>query len=262
MNIRVIMLFVAGILSLPTFGFSQQREREPGRWTGKLKGVGPGGVLQVQGDKGEQWLVAVEARPQDISYQGSSTQAFLRPGMLVQFNASLDKKGEAQEPISELKVVSQRMGIQLGLQAGGSAGAGLFNSADDEGKKKKKVRTDASYQVTGTLRSIKDGKIYVAAGTTVKAELTNNCQVSIDVADVSLAREGDTVEIGGWRYANQANQLYARNLTITADKPLGSDEKKRRTPAKGDEKKTEEKKSDEKAPARKADAAETKNPPK
>jgi hypothetical protein len=235
-------MILAGIAS----GQQRERDREQVRCSGKLKGVGPG-VLQVESDKGERWLIAVESRPQEISFQGSATPEFLRAGMLVQFNAALDKKGEAQDPIREIKVVAQRMGLQLGLQPGTAAGGGLFNS-DDESKKKKKGRADtAPYLVTGTLRSIKDGRMYVAAGSTVKAELADNCQVAVDISDISLAREGDNVEVEGWRYANQANQVYARRVTITTDKLLGG-ESKRRPTIKGDQESQQER------PTRKSDA--------
>jgi hypothetical protein len=228
---------------------AQKQQREPGRWMGKLKGIGPGGVLQVESDKGEQWLVALDRRPQEVSFQGSATPAFLRPGMLVQFTAMIDKKGEAQEPLGEIKVISQRMGIQLGLQAGGNLGAGLFNSDDDSDKKKKKVRSDtSSYLVTGTLRSINNGKMYIAAGATIKAEVADNCRVNFDIADFSLARAGDSVEIHGWRYPNQANQLYASRLTIIADKVLDPEEKKRRPGTKNEEKKPDEEKAGDKKP--------------
>jgi hypothetical protein len=240
MNVWFRILVMAWLINCVGFTSAQQRDREPARCVGKLKGMAQG-VLQVETDKGEQMLVAIEARPQDISFQGSATPAFLRPGMLVQFAATLDKKGEAQEEIGTIKVVSQRMGIQLGLQAGGGfAGKELFSGNEDEGgKKKKKTRADAApYLVTGTLRSINNGKMYVAAGTTVKAELSSNCQVSVDISDISLAREGDSVEVRqGWRFANQSNQLYARSLTITAEKPLGVEEKKRRPAVKDEEKK-------------------------
>jgi hypothetical protein len=264
MKTTIQSLGIVAFLSITSFASAQQRDREQGRWTGKLKGLAPR-VLQVESDKGERWLVAVEARPQEVSFQGSATPDFLRPGMLVQFRASIDKKGEAQDEIGEIKVVTQRMGIQLGLQAdGGVAGGGLFESNDDDGnKKKKKVRGDASpFLVTGTLRSIKDGKMYVAAGPTVKAELSDNCQVSLDISDFSLAREGDNVEIEGWRYVNQSNQIYARRLTITADKPLGIDEKKRRPIAKSDEKKPEDKKAEDKKAEDKKDSKEVASEPK
>jgi hypothetical protein len=249
MNASCSRLLIVLCVSLTAVVAAQQREREPARGVGKLTGLAPG-VIQMETSKGEKWLVAIEGRTPDISFQASATPAFVQAGMLVQFRAQLDKKGEAQDQITQVKVISQRMGIQVGVQAdGGFTGDDLFASNDEEGgKKKKKVRADASpYLVTGAVRSIKDGKMYVAAGATVKAELSDNCKVDVDISDIRLAREGDSVEINeGWRYPNQPNQVYARRLTITAEKPLGVDEKKRRPTTKGDDKKTEEKKTDEK----------------
>lgn len=256
MNTKQLLLGIALLACVCATVSAQKQQRENGRWMGKLKGIGPGGILQVESDKGDQWLVALDRRPQEVSFQGSATPAFLRPGMLVQFNAMIDKKGEAQEPLGEIKVISPRMGIQIGLQAGGNLGAGLFNSDDDDGnKKKKKARSDtSSYLVTGTLRSVSNGKMYIAAGATIKAEVADNCQVNFDITDFSLARQGDSVEVQGWRYPNQANQLYASRLTIIADKLLDPEEKKRRPATKGDEKKPdEEKEIDKKSDNKKGD---------
>lgn len=235
----VVAAWLFGALVSAGVLHSQQRgEREPARCAGKLRGMA-GGVLHVETEKGERMAVAIDPRAREVSFQGVAGPAFLRPGMLVQFRAPLDKKGEAQEEISEMKVVSQRMGIQVGVQAdGGFTGGDLFAGNDeDAGKKKRKSRNDTTpYVVTGTLRSIKDGKFYVAAGATVKGELSDNCQVSIDITDISLAREGDSVEVDGWRYPNQSAQIYASRLMIVSDKPLGVEEKKRRTLVKSEDK--------------------------
>ena len=250
MNVPCSRLLVVLSLCLTGVVAAQKREGEQVRGVGKLTGLAPG-VIQMETSKGERWFVAVEARSPDISFQASATPAFVQAGMLVQFRAQLDKKGEAQEEITQLKVTSQRMGIQVGVQPdGGFTGGDLFASNDEDGgKKKKKARADVSpYLVTGAVRSIKDGKMYVAAGPTVKAALADNCKVDVDISDIRLAREGDSVEINdGWRYPNQPNQVYARRLTITAEKPLGVDEKKRRPTTKSDDKKSDEKKKEKSA---------------
>jgi hypothetical protein len=243
MNLRFPITFglltILATLSGGVAAQQREREREPGRWVGKLKGAGPG-LLQVESEQGERWLVSLAGRIQDVSFQGIGTPALLRPGMLVQFSAAIDKRGEAQEEVAELKLISQRMGIQLGAQPSAPAAGGLFASEEENAPKKKKGRAEAtSYHVTGTVRSIKDDKLYVVAGALIKVELADNCQVIVDVADISLAREGDSVEIEGWRYPNQPNQLYPQRLVIVAEKPLGVEEKRRR-PTKGGEKKEDE----------------------
>ena len=54
-------------------------------------------------------------RPQEIYYENSADVSWLRPGMLVQFSATLDKRGKAHAPIDALKVFSPREGYQIGL---------------------------------------------------------------------------------------------------------------------------------------------------
>jgi hypothetical protein len=232
----IAMLFQASAIHAQ----QKQPERKTVRCEGKIKGMDRG-LLHVVGEDGQQWLVSVEAKPQDISFQASSTPAFLRSGMLVQFRATLDKKGEANAPITEIRVIAPRDGIQLGLkQEGGFAGTELFASDDDaKDKKKKKSLDNKQFQVSGRLQSIKDRKVQVAAGgVNVRGELAENCGVSIDISDYSFAREGDPVSLHGWHLAGKPDHIHATNLVITAEKPLlPSDEsKKRRSSTKEPEK--------------------------
>ena len=237
---RSICLLFAFAGPVSHLAAQQQPQREHVRCEGKIKAMARG-LLHVVGEDGQQWLVAVEAKPQDISFQASTTPAFLRTGMLVQFRSVLDKKAEAQSPITEIRVIAPREGIKLGLTPEGGFGGGeLFASEDDAaGKKKKKNSDDKQFQVAGTIRSIKDRKIQVTAGGfTVKGELAENCGVSLDIADYSFAREGDPISLQGWHHVGKPNQIYATNLVITAEKPLSPSEdlKKRRLPAKSADK--------------------------
>jgi hypothetical protein len=216
----------------------KQPQREHVRCEGKIKAMARG-LIHVVGEDGQQWLVTVEAKPQDISFQATSTPAFLRPGMLVQFKATLDKKGEAAGPITEIKVIAPRAGVQLGLQQeGGFTGGELFASDDaSSDKKKKRIVENKQYQVSGMLKGIKDRKLQVAAsGGIVRGELAENCGVSIDISDYSLAREGDPITLQGWHIAGKPDQIHATNLVITAEKPLLPSEGTKKRAGKGTEK--------------------------
>jgi hypothetical protein len=224
LHFSVVCLVSIAAIFEPSITLAQQKQpqRENVRCEGKIKAMARG-LIHVVGEDGQQWLISVDAKPQDISYQATSTPAFLRSGMLVQFRATLDKRGESQSPITEIRVIAPRDGIQLGLQqAGGFGGGELFASEDDPAnKKKKKSADDKQYQVSGTLRGIKDRKIQVAAGgVLVKGELAENCGVSLDISDYTFAREGDPISLQGWHVVGKPDQIHATNMVITAEKPL------------------------------------------
>ncbi|MGE0760906.1 MAG: hypothetical protein AB7O38_28100 [Pirellulaceae bacterium] len=198
----------------------RQVPRENVRFKGTIKALARG-LLQVEDEEGAQRLVAIEASPQDISFAGLAGPSFLRPGMLVQFSAVVDKKGEATRPITEVKVVTPRPGLELGARSeGGLEGKALFATDEEE---KQGGGTDKPFFISGIVRAVKEGKILVVvAGAAVRGELADNCTVSVNIADYSLARSGDAVEIAGWHVAGQPQQVRAQQVSIVASKPLDS----------------------------------------
>ena len=87
------------------------------------------------------------------------------------------------------------------------------------------------FVVAGQIRAIKDKKMTVlAGGTLLRVELADKVQIGFNLADFRYARQGDTVEVSGWSYPEQANLVVASRLTLTAAKPLGGkDEKSKKT---------------------------------
>jgi hypothetical protein len=99
------------------------------------------------------------------------------------------------------------------------------------------------FSVGGPITAIKDRKFAVSAdGSSIKGEFADNCTVSLDVSDYSLARAGDSVDAMGWKYTNQQNQMFATRLTIVSEQPLISpdDMKKRRAQERQSDKKTKQ----------------------
>lgn len=204
---------------------------------GALKAVAAGAIQVVSAD-GEKWVIKVDPRSKYNVFQGSADVSFLRPGMLVEFRNSFDKKGKPQGDVSSLKVFSPRDDSRLGLtpvSSGVSAG-GLFSDSDEDEKKKKKPAQPEAlpYIVAGPIRAIKDNKMSVAVGgALVKVDLADKVQIAFNLADFSLVREGDSVEASGWTYPDQPNLIVANRLTITASKPLGAeDDKSKKKPSK------------------------------
>jgi len=225
------------------------------RAAGTIKDAGMG-MLHVVGASGSQWLVKLDAQPQNISFMGSAEENWLQPGMLVRFNGIMDRRYKIAEPLSSLSVISMRPGYMFGITQEGLATAGneapkLFEDPKPERpapvKKTVSANEPMPVLVIGRIASVKGGKLTIDAGTgkQLKVELQEKAKISVDVADLSWARAGDKIEIEGWAYPQQKMNVFARNVTVTATNPLVN-EKKRPLPAAKDDDKEAEKKDTEK----------------
>src|SRR6185295_4559643 len=101
----------------PSAGRSQnpqqpQAPRVDVQCAGTVKDVGAG-VSQLAADDGEQWLVKIEARPQDIAYMGSADGSFLRPGLFVRLSSKLNRRGQTADKIGELTVITPKADTPL-----------------------------------------------------------------------------------------------------------------------------------------------------
>lgn len=217
----------------------QQIPRDDLETSGVIKGLA-GGAIHLQTTDGEQWQVLVEARPQDLSFTGSAFTGFVRPGMVVSFSAALDKRGEADEPVTAISIVTIREGVPFGVSsdAGGGGAAGLFESKPEPAPQPKgKKEPNAVYKVTGQLTKLsRSGEMTINCGNaTVKADLAKDAKVAIDVADLSFARVGDKIDVRGWYPKGVKGQAIVNRVSISSATPLGEEPKKRVVP------KTEEK---------------------
>jgi hypothetical protein len=220
-------------------GAGNGAERENVRIEGELEDLGAG-LLKVKDAAGESYLVKIEADAKNVFLSGKAEAGFLSRGMLVRFTAVLNKKGEVVEPLREITVFTPREGEQPGVAAeqsfGGGAASGIFSDPADEPAKPKKPSANEtkSYRVVGVLAGQKNGKLQIAAGAVaLKASLADDARISVDVADLRLAKKGDKVSIDGWRYPAQKQQVVATRVSITAAAPLVGGKPKRpvRTPA-------------------------------
>ena len=203
--------------------------------SGVLKGA-RGAVLQMQTTEGEPWLIQVQPnRPQDINFIASAEASFVKPGMLVQFSSKLNKRGQADEPVTALTIFTMKEGYQLGVMSDssieGGASSGLFEEPAEKPKEKKakaKLDEDTVYRVAGQVTKIgRTGEMTVnAGGTVVKAELAEDAKVSVDVNDLTYARPGDKVEVRGWYIAGQKGQGVGNQVSVSAAEPLAGPKKK------------------------------------
>lgn len=218
--------------------------RENVELAGMLKQIGPG-VLQIATEAGDKWLVRLEGRPQEmkVSFSGKADPSFLKSGMLVQFEGTVNKRGELQEKLEQIVVTSPREGIEVGVypEATGGNTGGLFSDDKPEEKPKKQARPDAvRCRVTGLITKIgRTGELTVnCRNGTVTAELADTVQVSVDLTDLRLAQPGDKVELRGWHVKNQKGTVWTREVNVSAASVLGEVKKNPREGEKAAESET------------------------
>ena len=214
----------------------QQIQWENTDFTGNIKGMSSG-LVQITAGM-ENWVVQVDARPQDVLYQGSADPAFVKVGMMVEFNAKINKRGQAADPVQTMTIFTVREGRGVGLQAEGAAGAGggggLFSSkpmADDTEKKGPKGKEeDAVYRVAGQVTKVSRlGEMTInCAGTTVKADLAKDAKITVDVNHLDFAQVGDKVEVKAKYPMGQkaAMQALATQITVSSVALLGEPKKR------------------------------------
>ena len=72
------------------------------------------------------------------------------------------------------------------------------------------------------ISSARGNKLSVRVpGAVLRIELTDDAQVTLDIADYRVAREGDRVELEGWTYRGDVTKVVASRVTITLVEPLG-----------------------------------------
>jgi hypothetical protein len=198
------------------------------------------GVIQVKMEDGAKWLIKVPEDPRKTIVIGSAATNWLSPGMFVKFTATFDQKGIGQQPINQLQVYIPSEQDPLGAfrSAGGNAG-NLFKDEKPAGTKPKPQKVTVRFDVSGQLRGIKNGAIFVFTGREVlRVELTEKCNIGVAINGFQFARIGDSVTIDAWYYTPQKalGRALAERLNIVAAKPFerGKGEGKRPAPNKPD----------------------------
>ncbi len=222
---------------------------------GTVEKIVAGGVVMTTKDG--QALNVVVTQATKLHLTGSATADFIKQGVAVEFTAEVDKTRTVKEKVASLTVVTLSTERPAGLFAEGSPGAGAAAQdnvgfmvkgsgadaapADKGAKKAEKKKPAAAVQlpgtcvVRGTVKSCKAGKLTVSFGRgAVKADLDDDPQIAVDLADISQARPGDTISVRGRAYRQLPGLVQAESVTIQAAEPLSGGAKKK--PAKADKK--------------------------
>ncbi len=235
------LVAIVGCTSAASRGFAQYDEQPRVRLTpvdlkGKVEEVG-NGFLKVQcSDK----LIYVKVDPQRTKVQctGTADRKFIKPGLLVRFTAEIDKRGTVQDDIESLAIVTPSETAQPGIHSD----IPTFGEEEPQGRRKPKAEQPknepGSFVVVGTVKLFKDDQLQVVAGgKQIKAQLTADAEIKVDVDDYTFAQAGDEIAFRGLMAPMGMNdefgQAIGTDLVITFAKPLEPTAGKKK-PAKGD----------------------------
>ena len=195
------------------------------RANGTIKGLAPGGMLQVEVNESESWLVQVLPNNRGARFVGSAEPDWLMPGMWVNFTTRFNKRGQAVEPVKLLTVFTPNgnRGREEGARQPGvvpltNPGAEISFAGEEKVKPKEDT---VLCEVTGVIQGLGKGSLAILAGATaVQVALAEEATISVDVADLRPARVGDKVEVNGRQLA--PGKGVAMRVEVKGSEPLSS----------------------------------------
>jgi hypothetical protein len=253
-----LVVALVAVLAAPVYG-----QRMSGRMNNG-QGQGPNlvnldGNVEMVGrtfvrmmSKANQSVLVTITSATKVQFVGKATPEFLRKDLAVEFTADVDKKHNVKEAITQLTIITLTGEKGPGLFAEGSASSSEAKSGDKEKfafgggaiagggggdaaptEKKKPaahkapaVQLPGTCVVRGTIKSLKAGKLIVNIGHgTLRAEVSDNVDCNVDMADLSGARKGDSISVRGAQVSGTA-MMVAESVSIQGTEPLSGPKKK------------------------------------
>lgn len=208
---------------MPNFNGQPGQKQEKTNLTGKLTAA-QAPLIKLKPEKGNQeWTIRVDSKPTEIIVRGEAEKAWVRPGMFVHFEATLDKKGFGQSAVSEVSVFTPTPQLELGVTESG--GVPDFASDGSEEATESSGEEVSKYTVVGRLSGVaRDGKWSVSAGKAkVTVEVAEDAKISVELPDPRLIRIGDTVK-GTVHYYNQGVGVLKGEVEVEAAEPFAAPE--------------------------------------
>jgi len=229
-------------------------ELEPFTAEGTIQAVARGRI-QMSTDSAQNWMLMVDPKAV-VHVTGAAEPDFLRNGLSVRFTAELDKGGVAKEKIQQLTIFTPSPENPPGVwpegegPAAGKAPEGELRggidaddgpairkapeggrrrgSGADNGRAAGKALASGVYTVAGRITSFRKGKLTVNAGrSTVRADVADDAKIDVDLADYSVAKQGDKISVTkGATFAGRVGLAQAQELTIKLSEPLALPKKK------------------------------------
>jgi hypothetical protein len=251
-----VLLHVVAIEAQQQRMMQQRPTPQPYTGKGTIDAVARG---MVKMSSGAEAVVIQFAPNASVRVLGTAQPDFLRPQMMVQFNATLDKKtGHIEGDVKKLTICTAGPEFTPGCMpetgAGGdSAAAGIGTAAAAKPARKsrgagKEEPGPHPYIVTGSVTKVNKAdsgyKVTVRVPTVkrpVDVTLAEGTQLDVNIADTSLIKQGDSIEVvqGRGIKSQMGTMVMATEAHITLSAPLTGASKKGHAKA-GHAKKTEE----------------------
>lgn len=168
------------------------------------------GLIALADDQNHSYVARIDPEHTTFVVKGTADVAFLRPGLWIRFQAALDAKGVAAEPLSQITVFTPRGAFSVGIAADGPD------------------KDTGQLTIAGQIRSLKKGKLTLETDKqVVSARVAEDAQVAIEVADLSLALPGSEIHVTG-RFLKE-DAILADVVEVTLQEPLSAGGKKRRS---------------------------------
>ena len=191
----------------------------------------------------QNWMIWVDPKAK-VQVTGTAEADFLKAGMFIRFSVELDKRGKAQDKVSQLTIFAPSEESPVGIWPEGAGplvgpaednlGGGFGGFGGDEGQAKGrgvgsgKASLAGLYSIAGQLRGVRKGKLTVYAGRgMVQIELADKPSINVDFADYSVAKKGDKISVTRGKMPRGGMGLaQANELKIEVAQPLSSGRKK------------------------------------
>lgn len=214
---------------------AQQPKLETVELEGTLDAVA-GERLKLKAEDGTDYFIVLTPKTM-LKYAGTADAKFLRPGLMVRFDATFDtQKGIAIKPVSEIEVFRPTRARRMSAEQRQSQTAGVYPVTEKDGNAQnaripnRNTRVNQSvatgtklFRVVGQLQVIQATKIRVGAGSRpIIVDLDPGVKVSVAAGDIVFCQPGDKVKVTGLRNAGQAAMVQAGEVEIAGAKPLGA----------------------------------------
>ncbi|MGB7342733.1 MAG: hypothetical protein WBD20_00825 [Pirellulaceae bacterium] len=203
----------------PAAGFSNAPANEVTKFKGTLKGF-QRGVLQVAKEDGSEVMIQLPASADAFTFVADAKPPFLQRGMMVRFRGTFAANGTAQMPIEKVEIFQP---INLQGIPGHSRERFMPGVHPVDKHAAKKPVGIGEYTVVGSLMGINaNGAIMVQAGKIpVAAPLAQTATFQIRFNNLSLAQEGDVVNVAGFYNPPDETKIRGDVISVTTDRIYG-----------------------------------------
>ncbi|MFG0264883.1 MAG: hypothetical protein ACF8AM_06970 [Rhodopirellula sp. JB055] len=180
-----------------------------------------GMILTIEREDGTQVMVQTPDSISQLTFIAKALPAYLRPGMLVRFQANLGPAGTPLEPVSKLELFApvnvkllkgrEREKFQPGVHPSNPPQRG--NAGPPTGP----------VTVVGNLMALNpQGGVALRAGNVPVQTMTSpDLELQLRVNNLSLAQPGDAVDVRGFYQPPDDTKVKAESIQITTDRVYG-----------------------------------------